>query len=55
MPSTEEAGPSTTPKAGPLTTTLLAKLAQKVDKLEADIGAVLVNQQYIIHLLNNIQ
>ena len=46
MPPTKEARPSTTP---------LAKLAQKVDKLEADIGLVLVNQQYIIHLLNNLQ
>ena len=47
--------PSITLEAGPLTTALLANLAQKVDKLEADIGAMLANQQYIINLLNNIQ
>ena len=41
-----EAGPSTTP---------LEKLASKVKKLEANIGIVLVNQSYIIHLLNNLQ
>ena len=55
MPSTEKARSSTTPKAGPSTTTLLTKLAQKVDKLESNIRAMLVNQQYIIYLLNNIQ
>ena len=43
MSSTKEAGPSTTPETGPSTTTLLAKLAQKVDKFEVDIGAVLAN------------
>ena len=37
-----EARPSTTP---------LEKLASKVENLEADIGLVLVNQSYIIHLL----
>ena len=36
-PSIEEAGPSTTPEVGPSTTPLLAKLIQKVDKLEVDI------------------
>ena len=46
--------PSITPKAGLSTTTLLANLAQKVDKLEIDIGAMLANQQYIINLVNNI-
>ena len=54
MTSAEEARPSTTPEARLLTTTLLAKLTQKVDKLEADIRVALVNQQYIIHILNNI-
>ena len=55
-PQAEAEMPSTTAEVGPSTTTsLLANLAQKVDKLEADIGAVLANQQYIINLLNNIQ
>ena len=40
-----EAGPCTTP---------LEKLALKLEKLEADIGLVLVNQTYIIHFLNNL-
>ena len=50
-PEAEE-GNAKEPEAGP-STTLLEKLALKVDKLEADMAEVLANQQYIIHLLTH--
>ena len=34
-------------------TTLLEKLAEKVDKLEADMVEIKANQPYIRHLLTN--